>query len=52
MTPYEKFSLAGSLASILGFFVSIFVLLREFVIERDVEKLTQEEENWHEKEKL
>ena len=47
MTPLEKFSLAGSLASILGLFVSIYVLIREYFIEEDVATLRHEEEEWH-----
>ena len=47
MTPYEKFSLAGSLASILGLFVSLYVLLKERIIGADVEQLKKEEEDWH-----
>lgn len=50
MTPFEKFSLAGSLASILGLFVSIYVLIREYFIEEDVATLKNEEEAWHKNE--
>ena len=47
MTPFERFSLAGSLASVLGLFVSIYVLIREYFIEEDVATLKNEEEAWH-----
>lgn len=47
MTLYKTLSMIGSLASILGFFVSVYVLIREYVIESDVNKLTREEEAWH-----
>lgn len=47
MTPFERFSLAGSLASILGLFVSIYILVREYFIEKDVTILKNEEEAWH-----
>ena len=50
VTPFEKFSLAGSLASILGFFVSVYVLVKEHFIGEDVENLKKEEEQWHEEE--
>ena len=47
MTPYEKLSLAGSLSSIVGLFVSLYVLWREYIIGNDVENLKKEEETWH-----
>ena len=40
----------GSIASILGLAVAIFVLWREYRIEKDVMELKHEEEAWHEKE--
>lgn len=50
MTPYEKLSFTGSLSSIAGLFVSLYVLWREYIIGNDVENLKKEEETWHEKE--
>ena len=50
MTPYEKLSLTGSLSSIAGLFVSLYVLWREYIIGNDVENLKKEEESWHKKE--
>jgi hypothetical protein len=47
MTPYEKFSIAGSLSSMFGLLVSLYVLLRELVLQRDVTLLKEEEEAWH-----
>jgi hypothetical protein len=47
MLPFEKFSIAGSLASILGLFVSLYVLLKEFLLQEDVTLLKNEEEAWH-----
>ncbi len=41
------FQLAGSLASILGLLVSIYVLWREIRIQEEVEELKSEEETWH-----
>ena len=38
---------AGSVASILGLIISLYVLWREYVIERDVIALKTEEETWH-----
>lgn len=37
----------GSIASIIGVFISVYVLRREVGISRDVEQLKSEEENWH-----
>jgi len=37
----------GSLASILGLLVSIYVLWREIKIQKEVEELKSEEETWH-----
>lgn len=48
MTPVEKLGVVGSISSILGFFVSLYVLWREYIIGNDVEKLKNEEEAWHE----
>jgi hypothetical protein len=48
MTPSEKLSAAGSIASILGFFLTVYVWWRERIIGDDVEKLKKEEEAWHE----
>jgi hypothetical protein len=47
MTPYEKLSIAGSLSSMLGLLVSLHVLLREWVLQRDMTTLKNEEEAWH-----
>ena len=38
---------AGSIASILGLVISVYVLWREYVIEKDVTDLKVEEETWH-----
>jgi hypothetical protein len=37
----------GSAASILGLLVSLYVLYREVIIEKDVTDLKNEEEAWH-----
>lgn len=50
MTPAEKLSAAGSVASILGFFLTLYVWWRERIIGKDVEDLKSEEENWHKEE--
>lgn len=47
MTPYEKFSIIGSLSSVLGMFISLYVLLRELVLQKDMTELKSEEEAWH-----
>jgi hypothetical protein len=39
----------GSLASILGLCVSLYVLYREIAISKDVTTLKNEEESWHRK---
>lgn len=39
--------ITGSLASILGLCVSLYVLWREVGISKDVEQLKSEEESWH-----
>ena len=44
-------SAAGSVASIFGLGVSLYVLRRERFIEEDVIALKHEEETWHEEEK-
>jgi hypothetical protein len=38
---------SGSVASILGLLISVYVLWREYVIEKDVTALKNEEEAWH-----
>ena len=43
------FQIAGSLASILGLAVSLYVLWRELKIQKEVEELKREEEGWHKK---
>ena len=40
----------GSVASIIGLAVSVYILVRERIIEKDVVDLKHEEEAWHEKE--
>lgn len=40
-------SALGSLASIFGLFVSLYVLWRELRIQKDVETLQHDEEMWH-----
>ena len=42
-------SLIGSIASILGLAVSLYVLYREIVISKEVHELKNEEEAWHKK---
>lgn len=37
----------GSIASILGLAVSLYVLYKEHIIENDVIELKHEEEAWH-----
>ncbi len=39
--------IAGSIASIIGMCISLYVLWREVGISRDVEQLKSEEESWH-----
>lgn len=51
MTPLEKLSAAGSLASIFGFFGMLYALWREHVIGEEVDVLKKEEEAWHEEDK-
>jgi len=38
---------AGSIASILGLIVSLYVLWRELTLQEDVTALKREEEEWH-----
>jgi hypothetical protein len=40
-------SALGSIASILGLLVSVYVLWRELVLQHDVTVLKEEEEAWH-----
>jgi len=40
-------SIIGSVASILGLGVSIYVLYRELALSKDVTTLKNEEEQWH-----
>ena len=47
MLPFEKFSIAGSLSSMFGLLVSLYVLFRELVLQRDMTTLKNEEEAWH-----
>ena len=37
----------GSIASMLGLLVSVYVLWRELVLQHDVTVLKEEEEAWH-----
>ena len=39
----------GSVASIIGLCVSLYVLYREIAISKEVHDLKNEEENWHRK---
>jgi hypothetical protein len=39
--------ISGSIASILGFAVSVYVLYREIAISKEVHILKGEEEAWH-----
>jgi hypothetical protein len=39
----------GSIASILGLCVSVYVLIREIAISKEVHVLKNEEESWHKK---
>lgn len=41
-------SIIGSVSSILGLVVSLYVLWREHVLQDDVTTLKNEEEQWHE----
>jgi hypothetical protein len=47
MTPLEVFSITGSAASILGLLVSLFVLLKEYVLQDDFDVFKKKEEDWH-----
>ncbi len=38
----------GSISSMLGLAISLYVLWRELAISKDVSDLKKEEENWHE----
>ena len=38
----------GSISSMLGLAISLYVLWREVAIQKDVTALKQEEESWHE----
>jgi hypothetical protein len=51
MTPFEVFSITGSAASILGLLVSLFVLLKEYVLQDNFDVFKKEEEDWHKEEK-
>jgi hypothetical protein len=51
MTPLEVFSITGSAASILGLLVSLFVLLKEYVLQDDFDVFKKKEEDWHKEEK-
>jgi hypothetical protein len=42
-------SISGSVASILGLLVSLYVLYREVAIQEEVHILKSEEETWHKK---
>ena len=42
--------LIGSISSILGLIVTLYVLYREHIIEDDIVELQHTEEAWHEKE--
>jgi len=42
-------SIIGSIASILGLAVSLYVLYREIAISKEVHDLKVEEDAWHEK---
>ena len=44
-----KLSAIGSVASILGLLVSLYVLWRELRLQRDMTALKDEEEEWHDK---
>jgi len=39
----------GSIASILGLCVSVYVLIREIALGKEVHVLKNEEESWHKK---
>jgi hypothetical protein len=43
----QTLSAVGSVASILGLLVSLYVLWRELALQADVTKLKKEEEDWH-----
>jgi hypothetical protein len=45
-------TIAGSIASILGLGVSLYVLVRELRIENEVHILKTEEEQWHDEQNV
>jgi hypothetical protein len=45
----KALSVVGSVASILGLLVSLYVLYREHVLQGDVTELKAEEKQWHDK---
>ena len=44
----EMIQTLGSISSMLGLAISLYVLRREVAIQKDVTALKQEEESWHE----
>jgi len=44
---WRSINFVGSLSSILGLAVSLYVLWREIALQGDVTKLKAEEEEWH-----
>ena len=44
----EMIQTLGSISSMLGLAISLYVLWREVAIQKDVTALKQEEESWHE----
>lgn len=51
MTPYDKLSALGSISSILGLFVSLYVLLKEIILKDELDVFKKEEETWHDEDK-
>jgi hypothetical protein len=44
----QTLSAVGSVSSILGLLLTLYVLYKEQVLQADMTKLKQEEEDWHE----
>lgn len=49
-SPLEKLNITGSISSILGLFVALFVLIKEFILEGEFKLFKKEEEDWHDHE--
>lgn len=51
LSPLEKLNITGSISSILGLVVALFVLLKAFILKEELDVLKKEEETWHEEDK-